>query len=129
MGPSQVRALPHTLCSSSSLKYSDNSISYIFPEFFPSPGDFLGGPVVKNPSCNAGEASSIPGQGLKILHAAGQLKPTCCNYRVRTPQLESPLATTNEPVRSRACMPQVERSLRTATKSSRATTKDPACLN
>ena len=29
--------------------------------------------MVKNPSCNAGGASSIPGQGTKIPHAAGQL--------------------------------------------------------
>ena len=37
--------------------------------------DFPGGPVVKNPSCNAGEAGSIPGLGTKIQHAAGQLSP------------------------------------------------------
>ena len=32
-------------------------------------GNFHGGPVVKNPSFNA-----VPGQGVKILHAMGQLK-------------------------------------------------------
>ena len=32
------------------------------------------GPV-KNPPCNAGNAGSIPGQGTKIAHAAGQLSP------------------------------------------------------
>ena len=37
--------------------------------------DFPGGPVVKNPSCNARDAHSIPGQGTKIPHAAGQLSP------------------------------------------------------
>ena len=31
--------------------------------------DFPGGPVVKNPPCNAGDAGSIPGQGAKIPHA------------------------------------------------------------
>ena len=36
-------------------------------------GDFPGGPVVKNPSSNAGDAGSIPGQGTKIPHAEGQL--------------------------------------------------------
>ena len=33
------------------------------------------GPVVKNPSCNAGDAGSIPGQATKIPHAEGQLSP------------------------------------------------------
>ena len=32
-------------------------------------GDFLGGPVVKNLPCNAGDKSSIPDQGTKIPHA------------------------------------------------------------
>ena len=32
--------------------------------------DFLGGLVVKNMPCNAGDMSSIPGQGTKISHAA-----------------------------------------------------------
>ena len=35
-------------------------------------GDFPGGPVVKDPPCNAGNASSIPGQGTKISHAEGK---------------------------------------------------------
>ena len=30
--------------------------------------DFPGGPVVKNLPCNAGDASSIPGQGTRIPH-------------------------------------------------------------
>ena len=37
--------------------------------------DFPGGPVVKNPPYNAGDAGLIPGLGTKILHAAGQLSP------------------------------------------------------
>ena len=35
--------------------------------------DFPGGPTVKNPSFNAGDAGSIPGWGTKIPRAAGQL--------------------------------------------------------
>ena len=35
--------------------------------------DFPGGPVVKNPFSVAGDVSSIPGWGTKILHAKGQL--------------------------------------------------------
>ena len=50
--------------------------------------DFPGGPMVKNPPSNAGDAGSIPGQGTKIPHAMGQLnphaatreKPVCRNY-------------------------------------------------
>ena len=64
-------------------------------------GDFPGGPVVKNPPSNAGDAGSIPGWGTKIPHAAGQL---------------SPCAATTKPVRYRAQELQLERSLRTATK-------------
>ena len=37
--------------------------------------DFPGGPVVKNPSSNAGDMGSIPGRGTKIPHAAVQLSP------------------------------------------------------
>ena len=37
------------------------------------PGDFPGGPVVKNLPSDAGDAGSIPGRGTKIPHAAGQL--------------------------------------------------------
>ena len=37
--------------------------------------EFLGGPVVKNLPSNVGVSSSIPGQGAKIPHAAGELSP------------------------------------------------------
>ena len=49
-------------------------------------GDFPGGPVVKNPSCNSGDTGSIPGWETKIPHAVGQLslhtattEPVCHN--------------------------------------------------
>ena len=51
--------------------------------------------MVKNLSCNAGDTGSIPGQGIKIPHVAGQL---------------SPHTTTTEPMSSGASMPQLERS-------------------
>ena len=35
--------------------------------------DLPGGPVVKNPPCNARDMSSIPGQGTKTPHATVQL--------------------------------------------------------
>ena len=46
--------------------------------------DFPAGPAVKNLPYNAGDVRSIPGQGTKIPHAAGQL---------------SLCATTTEPAR------------------------------
>ena len=37
--------------------------------------DFEGGPVVKNLPANAGDVGLIPGQGTKIPHATGELRP------------------------------------------------------
>ena len=37
------------------------------------PGDFPGGPEVKNLPSNTGDTGSIPGQEAKIPHAVGQL--------------------------------------------------------
>ena len=37
--------------------------------------DLPGGPMVKNPPSNAGDAGSIPGWGTKIPHTVGQLRP------------------------------------------------------
>ena len=72
--------------------------------------------MVKNPPSNAGEAGSIPGWGIKIPHAAGQLSPRTTitelarlNERAHVPQ-------TTEPTRPGACTPQLERSLHTATR-------------
>ena len=36
---------------------------------------FLGGPMIKNLPCNAGDAGSIPGLGTKIPLTARQLSP------------------------------------------------------
>ena len=54
--------LPHLKQEVQTIKYK---ISY--KEGFP------GGPVVKNPSCKAGDTGSIPGWGTKIPYAAGHL--------------------------------------------------------
>ena len=71
--------------------------------------DFPGGPVVKNLPCNAGDVGSIPGQGTKIPHAAGQrsLRATTTelvrlNERGQVPQ-------TTEPTCPGACVPRLER--------------------
>ena len=37
--------------------------------------DFPGGPGVKNPPCNAGDMSLIPGQGTKMPRVTRQLTP------------------------------------------------------
>ena len=39
------------------------------------PGNISGGPVVKNPPCNAGDVGSVPGQGTKIPHAVKEPSP------------------------------------------------------
>ena len=58
--------------------------------------DFPGGPVVKNPPCNARDMGSIPGQRTKIPHAAEQLSLSATttehvshNYWVHVPQQRS----------------------------------------
>ena len=95
--------------------------------------DFPGGPVVKNPPCNAGDMGSIPGQGTKIPHAAGQLSlcatttelthlnqsPHAANYRAHAPQ----------PQKRKTHTPQLERSLRAATKDPAGLNEDPTCCN
>ena len=53
--------------------------------------DFPGGPVIKNPSCNAGDVhGSIPGCRTRIPHAAEQLSPCATTTEACTPELESP---------------------------------------
>ena len=41
-------------------------------------GGFTGGPVVKNPPCNSGDTSLIPGLGRSYMPRA--IKPMCHNY-------------------------------------------------
>ena len=59
--------------------------------------DFPGGPVVKNPPCNAEDTGSIPSQGTKIPHAAGQLNPCATTTELACRKLQSPHAL--EPTR------------------------------
>ena len=68
--------------------------------------DFPGGPVVKNPPSNARDTGLISGQGTKMPHASGQLRPC-----TTTTELACSGARTLQP------------------EGLRATTKDPACLN
>ena len=60
--------------------------------------DVPGGPVVKNPPSNARAADSIPGYGIKSLHASGQLssqtttgeKPVQCNKKISNAATKTP---------------------------------------
>ena len=52
--------------------------------------DFPIGSVVKNPPCNAGDMTLVPGQGTKISPVEEQLSP-CQNQRVHGPQERSPM--------------------------------------
>ena len=59
--------------------------------------DLSGGPVVNNPSSNAGDAGSIPGWGTKIPHAMGQLSLcattvefACLSETAHVPQTTEP---------------------------------------
>ena len=78
--------------------------------------DFPGGPVVKNPPSNAGDAGLIPGRGTKIPRATGKL---------------SLHSTTTELVRSGAHVPQLERENLHATTIEKPLchNKEPACHN
>ena len=54
--------------------------------------------MVENLPCNAGDVSSIPGQGTKIPHALGQLSLCANTMEPMGPQLERSLrAATKEP--------------------------------
>ena len=59
--------------------------------------DFSGGPAVKKPPSNTGDAGLIPGRETKIPHAAGQLSTSttttelvCLNERAHVPQTTEP---------------------------------------
>ena len=50
--------------------------SHMFPTLKVWPGELPDGPVVKNPSCSAGDTGLIPSQGTKIPHAMERLSPS-----------------------------------------------------
>ena len=89
------------------------------------PWDFPGGTVVKNPPSNAADVGSIPGQGTKIPHAAGQLSPCATTTLSLHASMREPTRhKTTEPTRPGAYTPQRER------ENPHATTKEkPECCN
>ena len=60
------------------------------------PGFWSSGPVVENPSCSAGDPGLIPGQGIKIPHAMGQLYPQLEKPVPHTEDLAQPEKTQNQ---------------------------------
>ena len=84
-------------------------------------GDFPGGPVVKNPPSNAGDVGSIPGQGIKIPHAVGQLSLRATTAELARLSEKARMLQTTEPTCPGACAPQLERSPHH--------NEDPACCN
>ena len=71
--------------------------------------DFPRGPVVKNPPYNAEDPSSIPDQGTKIPHAAGQLSLCATTTELTRLNLRACVPQTTEATRSGACVPQLEK--------------------
>ena len=71
--------------------------------------DFLGGPVVKNPLSNAGDAGSILGWETRIPHAMGQLSPHASTTELTRLSEGARMLQTAEPTCSGAHVPQPER--------------------
>ena len=59
-----------------SLLYTQNIVNQLCFNF-KKERDFLGGPGAKNLPCNAEDAGSVPGQGIKISHSMEQLSLYC----------------------------------------------------
>ena len=82
--------------------------------------DFPGGPVVKNPPSNAADMGLIPGQGIKIPHAAGQLSPRATTTELTRLNKRAHVPQTTELMRPEACAPQLERNLHTTCRNERS---------
>ena len=70
--------------------------------------DSPGGPVVKNPPSNVGDAGSIPGPGTKIPHATGQISPCATTIELSRLNERACVPQTTEPTCSGAHAPQLE---------------------
>ena len=81
--------------------------------------DFPRCPLVKNPPSNAGDVGSIPGQGTKILHATGQLSPHVTTTELTYLNERAHVLQTTELVHPGPRAPQIQRSPRATTKSTR----------
>ena len=83
--------------------------TYSDPFYKKNDRDFPGGPVVKNPPYNAGDAGSLPGRGTKIPHAMGQLSPRATATELAHLKERAHVLQTTEPRRPGARAPQLER--------------------
>ena len=102
------------------------------------PQDFPGGPAVKNPPSNAGDAGSIPGRGTKIPHATGQLSPRATTTELTRLNERACVPQTTEPTLPGACTPQLKRGkpthhsyreAHTLQRRAHTATKDLVCCN
>ena len=65
--------------------------------------------MVKSPPSNAGDAGSIPGQGTRIPHAAGQISPSATTTELACLNKRARMLQTTEPTHPGAHTPQLER--------------------
>ena len=65
--------------------------------------------MVKNLPSNAGDVGSIPGQGTKIPHAAGQLSPHATTTELTHLNVTAHVPQTTESMRFGACATTTER--------------------
>ena len=64
--------------------------------------------MVKNPPFSAGDAGSIPGQGAKLPHVAGQLRPRATTTELACLNQRACVLQATEPTCSEACAPQLQ---------------------
>ena len=85
----------HGIFQAGVLEWGAIAFSVSHPNKDPCTWDFTGGPVVKNPPCNAGDAGSIPGRGTKVPHAVEQLSlhVTLLSLRALEPRCHTPEPT------------------------------------
>ena len=87
----------HGIFQAGVLEWGAIAFSISHPNQDPCTWDFTGGPVVKNPPCNAGDAGSTPGRGTKVPHAVEQLslsvtttEPACSGAQVPHSRAHTP---------------------------------------
>ena len=74
-------------------------------------GEFLGGPVIRHPASNAGDAGMIHGWGTEIADALRQLSPCATTREASIPQLRTHGLQSLCSTAGKACMLQLERTL------------------
>ena len=117
--------LPNTTIKPLLVKVSEISFLALKSLIYNDSGNFPGGPMAKNPPSNTGDAGLIPGWGIKIPHAAGQVSPHATTTDPVCHKLQSPHVLEPEchNQREKTLTPHLERRLHAARKIPCATTK------